>query len=184
MIIIVAGAVLGNSLIRKSRSAAPLPKPGYSAALSLKNNATASLSGAQQSPASETKPAVENISFTPLASLASLDTVARDLDGVFILLVNSETEKTPAMLQEIAAATNTIASHGMHMAAFQLNRKAPDFAAITSQLPAPGVLVIVKGRGMRGVQGSDITETKLLQAWLAATQPSGCCQAGSKRVCK
>ncbi len=184
IIIIVAGAVLGSSLLRKSRSVAATPQSGYSAVVSKKDDTAASFPVTQKSPVGETKPTMENISFAPLASLASLDTVARDLDGVFILLVNSETEKIPAMLQEIAAATNTIASHGMHMAAFQLNRKAPDFAAITSQLPAPGVLVIVKGRGMRGVQGSDITETKLLQAWLAATQPSGCCPAGSKRVCK
>ena len=184
IIIIVAGAVLGNSLLRKSRSAVPLPKPGYSAALPLKNDPAAPLSAAQQSPAAETRPAGKNISFTPLASLSSLDTAARDVDGVFILLVNNETDKTPVMLKEITGAAKTLVSRGTRMSTFELVRTAQDFAMITSQMPAPGVLVIVKGRGMRGVQGNDITETKLLQAWIAALQPTSCCPAGSKRVCK
>jgi hypothetical protein len=180
MIIIVAGAVLGHSLIKISRSVATPTKPGYSAVLSLK----ASMPGAQQRQASETKPAMQNISFAPLASLASLDTAARDMGGVVILLVNNDTEKTPAMLQEIAAAIKTIASRGTRMGTFQLSGATPDFAAMTAQMPAPGVLVAVKGRGMRGVQGSDINETKLLQAWLAAMQPRSCCPAGGNHVCK
>jgi len=184
IIIVAAGAALGSSLIRKSRSAAATPKPGYSAALSVKNDTTALLSGTQKSPASEIKPAAGSSTFSPLAALASLDTVAREVDGVFILLVNSEADKTPAILKEITAAKNTLASRGTRTGVFQLEKAAPDFAMITSQMPAPGVLVIVKGKGMRGVAGSDIVETKLLQAWIAAQQPSGCCPAGGKRVCK
>jgi|WetSurMetagenome_2_1015567.scaffolds.fasta_scaffold215227_2 hypothetical protein len=184
VIIIAAGAVLGNSLIRKSRSAAATPDSGFSAALSMKNSAAAPLSGSQQGQSSETKAAGENVSLTPLASLASLDTVAREVDGVFILLVNSETDKTPAMLKEIFSARSSIVSRGMHVSVFHLLKEAPDYAMITSQMPAPGVLVMAKGRGMRGVSGKDITETKLLQAWIAALQPGGCCPAGGKRVCK
>jgi hypothetical protein len=180
IIIIVAGVVLGNSLIRKSRSAVPAPKPGYSSALSIKTSS----SGTQQSPATETKPAMENISLAPLASLASLDTVAREVDGVFILLVNSDAEKTQVIQQEISAAANAITSRGTRTGIFRLAKTAPDFTALTTQMPAPCVLVIVKGRGMRGVPGNEITQTKLLQAWFAAMQPSACCPAGSKRVCK
>jgi hypothetical protein len=123
-------------------------------------------------------------SITSLVSFASLDSVAREVDGVFILLLNNEAEKTPVVLQEVAAAGSAIASRGMHTRTFQLDTKAPDYAMITAQMPAPGVLVIVKGRGMRGVQGKDIVQAKLLQAWLAATQPTACCPAGGKRVCK
>jgi hypothetical protein len=70
------------------------------------------------------------------------------------------------------------------MGAFQLNREAPDYTTITGQMTPPGVLVVVKGKGMRGVQGSDITETKLLQAYMAAMQPTSCCPAGGSHVCK
>jgi hypothetical protein len=184
IIIVAAGAALSSSLIRKSRSAVPATKSGYSDVLPLDNNAAALLSGARQGTVSETKPAGENISFTPLSSLASLDTVAQNVDGVFILLVNSDADRTPAMQKEIAAATNTLASRGTRAGVYQLAQTTPDFVPITTQMPAPGVLVIVKGRGMRGVQGSDITETKLLQAWIAAMQPTSCCPAGGKRVCK
>ena len=54
----------------------------------------------------------------------------------------------------------------------------------SAQLKPPGVVVILKGRGMRGVQGADITETKLLQAYMAAMQPTSCCPAGGSHVCK
>jgi hypothetical protein len=182
VIIAVAGAVLSSSLIKKTRTkttakasteyavtASQLPA---SSAMTKKDTSVSSVADTQ------------TVSFKHLASLSDLNTVAQDVEGVFILLIKNDAEKTPGMLKEISAAKKAIASHGMHMGAFQLNKEAPDYTTITSQMPAPGVLVVVKGKGMRGVQGSDITETKLLQAYMAAMQPTSCCPAGSKRVCK
>jgi hypothetical protein len=44
-------------------------------------------------------------------------------------------------------------------------------------LPLPGMLVMSKGRGMGAVSG-EITETKLLQAYVASSRTGGCCPAG------
>jgi hypothetical protein len=178
IILVVAGVVLGNSIIRKSRAAASTPQSGYSAVLSPKAiSSVPGSSGKNDSPG-------QNELLSKLSSITSLDTVARDMDGVFILLVNSETEKTPAMLQEINASAKAIASRGVHMGTFELVKEAQDFAMIAAQLPPPAVLVIMKGKAMRGVPGADINQNKLLQACIAASQPTSCCPAGGSRVCK
>lgn len=185
IIVITAGLVLGNSLLRKSPSTvSALQQTEYSGALSKVPAAAVHSQDTAQDSATTAKPPAKAVSIAPLASFESLNTVAQDVDGVFILLVNSEAQKTPAMQQEIAAAMKTIAARGVRMSAFQLAATAPEFAEMTSQMPVPGVLAVFKGRGMRGVQGQNITETKLLQACLAAMQPTSCCPAGGKRVCK
>jgi hypothetical protein len=88
------------------------------------------------------------------------------------------------MINEIASSKSMIASRGPRISTFQLDKESPDFANIKAQLPPPCVLVLAKGRGMRGVKGNDIVQSKLLQAWVGAMQPSSCCPSGSGRSCK
>jgi len=181
VIIAVAGTVLANSLINKSRKNAPTdPSTGYTVALS---QPPTSPSLQKESSSSNTTES-QNISFKPLASLSALNTEAMDVDGVFILLVKSDAEKTSAIFKEIAAAKNIITAHGTHMGTFQLSSDAQDFATLSAQLQPPGVVVMIKGRGMKGVQGADINQTKLLQAFMGAMQPTSCCPTGGNRVCK
>jgi hypothetical protein len=179
VIIICAGAVLANSIIRKSRQPSPSPTSGYASALSYKADIAA-----KPDPAGRTEDSAHAMSIATLTSLSSLDEVAGQFDGVFILLVKTDAEKTSAISREIESATTTIKSQGMHMGAFQLAAGTPDFETLNSQLPTPGVLVVVKGRGMRGVSGKNVTRTNLLQACIAAMQPSSCCAAGSNHTCK
>jgi hypothetical protein len=178
VIIAVAGAVLAGSLIKKARTSGAV-KSANEFAVSA-SQLPASSGAARVSGAADT----QTVSFKPISSLTDLNTVAQEVEAVFILLIKNEAEKTAGMLKEINAAKKAIASRGMRMGAFQLSREAPDYAAITGQMPAPCVLVVVKGKGMRGVPGGEITETKLLQAYLAAMQPTSCCPAGGSRVCK
>jgi hypothetical protein len=179
IIIICAGAVLANSIIRKSRQPSPPPVAGYASALSYKTDLAA-----KPDSAGRTENSAHAMSFAMLTSLSSLDAAASQYDGVFILMAKSDAEKSPDIFHEIESAATTIKSNGMRMGAFQLAAGTPDFEALSPQLPSPGVLVIVKGRGMRGVSGKDITRTNLLQACIAAMQPSSCCAAGSNRTCK
>jgi hypothetical protein len=124
------------------------------------------------------------IVFKPLATLSDLNTVAMNVDGVFILLLKSDSEQTTSMVKEIADATKTIEAHSVRMGLFQLASTSPDFSAMSAQLKTPSVIVVIKGKGMRGVQGSEIVQTKLLQAYMAAMQPTSCCPSGGNRVCK
>jgi hypothetical protein len=179
VIIICAGAVLASSIVRKSRQAKMPAASNYASALSLKS--VAPVKTDLTSGAGDTGKA---ISFAMLPSFASLDTLAANFDGVFILMVKSEAEKTKAIIQEIDNAAATITAKGMRMGAFQLAAGSPEFESLGTQVPSPGVIVVVKGHGMRAVAGNNITRTNLLQACIAAMQPTACCPAGGNRVCK
>jgi hypothetical protein len=178
-IVICAGAVLAGSIVRKSHQARVATTSGYESALSLKSVAptkTDSSSGA--------KDTGKTVSFAMLPSLASLNSMAADFDGVFILMIKNDAEKTKEIAQEIGNATTAITARGMRMGAFQLAAGTPEFESLIAQVPPPGVIVIVKGRGMRAVAGKNITRTNLLQACVAAMMPSGCGASCGNRVCK
>jgi hypothetical protein len=179
LIVVCAGAAIAAALVRKSQQTPVPPSSSYSSALSI-------TSAAQVKTDSSSQPAVLNktVSFEKLSSLGSLDSMASNYDGVFILLVKNETQKTPAIAQEIGIAAAAITGRGLHMGVFQLAAGTPDFESLASKIPSPGVVVVVKGRGMRAVAGADITRTNLLQACVAATQPSGCCAAGGNHACR
>ena len=181
IIMIAAAGAFGASLLKKSHSADTTRPPTYAAAIAA--NAALPASG-PTSPSANRSATAKTFSIAPLASLASLDTLARETDGVFIVLVNSDAEMTRPLRQEIAAAAATIDSRGMRMAAYQLSAASTDFAALKTQMQLPGVLVAAKGKGMRSVPAGDLTQTKLLQAWLGAMQPSGCCAGGGNKQCK
>jgi hypothetical protein len=179
MIVICAGAVLTSSIVRKSRQSKTPAASGYASALSLKSAAPVETD--LSSGVGDTGKA---ISFAMLPSFASLDTLAANFDGVFILMVKSEAEKTKAITQEIGNATTLITAKGMRMGVFQLAAGTPEFESLSAQVPPPGVIVVVKGHGMRAVAGTNITRTNLLQACIAAMQPSGCGASCGSRVCK
>jgi hypothetical protein len=120
----------------------------------------------------------------PLDSLASLNKVAADTDAVFILLTADDREGNQAATEQIEAAAKMIRNNGTRISAFRLNQGAPDYANLTKQLSLPSVLALVKGGGVRGVPAGQITETNLIQAFVAATRPaSGCCPTGSGTSC-
>ncbi len=109
----------------------------------------------------------------PLDSLASLNNVAAEKDGVFVFLRTEDEESSKAAIKAIEAAADKIMSRGTTMAAFILDKNASDYAQIGKQVPAPCVLTMVKGGGMTAV-GDGITEEKLVQAFVTASSPSGC----------
>jgi hypothetical protein len=56
---------------------------------------------------------------------------------------------------------------------FALKSDSTDYVPITAQMKGPGVLAMVKGGGMSAATG-EITETKLVQAYVAASSAGGC----------
>ena len=181
LIVVAAGVVLARSLISKSNSAAdqrqqlfatipPDGKPDTPAAANITET-----QGSDQ-PAS-------SLWGEPLDSLASLNKVAADTDAVFILFAADDQESSQAATKQIEAAAKTIRGSGTRVSAFRLKQGTADYANLTKQLSVPCVLAMVKGRGLSGVSG-EITETKLVQAFVAASRPaSGCCPPGSGASC-
>ncbi len=176
LIVVAAGMVLARSFIGKSDSAAdrsqqlfptilPADTPDSSAA------ATTDTQGSNQS--------VSGLWGQPLDSLASLNKAAANTDAVFILLAADDQESSQAAITQIEAAAKTIQGGGKRISAFRLKPGTADYANLTKQLSVPCVLAMVRGGGMSGVLADQITETKLVQAFVAASRPgSSCCPAG------
>ena len=182
LIVVAAGIVLARSLISKSNSAAdqrqqlfatipPDGTPDTSAAVNITET-----QGPNQ-PAS-------SLWGEPLDSLASLNKVAADTEAVFILFAADDQEGSQAAIKQIEAAAKTIRGGGKRISAFRLKQGTADYANLTKQLSVPCVLALVKGGGVSGVPAGQITETNLVQAFVAASRPSsGCCPPGSGATC-
>ncbi len=109
-----------------------------------------------------------------LDSLATLNKVAINQDAVFVFvpakgidLVSKET------IDAIASAEQKLKSSGVSLGLYTLQSSSPEYANLAAQLPLPSMLVMSKGRGAGAVSG-EITETKLLQAYVASSRAGGC----------
>lgn len=196
IIVVAAGAVLARSIMNKSNSTTDQTQELFTTIQPEVRSDTPSSPNVETSDESKagtdslatvkstTKAPVSGVPEPtlwgkPLISLASLNKVAMDTDAVFILLAAGDQQKMQSVTSEIEAAARKIQSNGTRILAFTLQKDAPNYAQLAKQFSTPCVLAMVKGRGMSGVTGQ-ITETKLIQAFVAASRPtSGCCPSGA-----
>lgn len=131
----------------------------------------------EQATATEEKPGEAAIWGKPLDALASLNEVAAEKDAVFVFLPAKGGKRTRMITNEVEAAARKAQSRGTSIGAYTLDKDGQDYTQVTSQVPAPCVLVMVKGAGISAVDG-EITEAKLLEALVAASRPSSCAPSG------
>jgi len=113
-----------------------------------------------------------------LDSLASLNKVAANQDAVFVFIPARGNDLVgKAITDAIASAEQKIESTGVRIGLYTLQSGSQEYANIAAQLTLPGMLIMSKGRGMGTVSG-EITETKLLQAYVASTRAGSCCPSG------
>ena len=79
-------------------------------------------------------------------------------------------------------AARTIEAQGKKIGLFTLKPSSPDYDQIAGQISMPGVLAMVKGRGMSAISG-DITESKLVQGFVAASSAGGCGPSAGAGCC-
>lgn len=161
---LVAAIVLARGFMRKHETDGARGRGGFTTALP-------SAKAETSSPPND--PSKSSLWGKPLASLASLNQVATGKDAVFIFVPAKGQEQAPAIRKEIEAAASKAQSRGTTLSAYTLDETAPDYASVTRQTPAPCVLTMVKGLGMKAITG-EITEAKLLEALVTASRPSGC----------
>jgi hypothetical protein len=107
-------------------------------------------------------------------SLATLNKVAINQDAVFVFIpIKGNDTVNKGITDAIASAEQKLKSNGVRIGLYTLQSSSPEYANIAAQLPPPGMLVMSKGKGMGGVSG-EITETKLLQAYVASSRAGGC----------
>ncbi len=199
IIVVAAGVVLARSLINQSNSNGGQSQQGFASIQTNSDSDTASLPSATPQvetpaqPKSDTEPAalvsseqkadvsdkaVATLWGPELDSLASLNKVAAETDAVFILLAAEDKLKMESVTTEVEAAAKKIQDGGSRICAFTLKKDAPNYAQLAKQFSIPCVLAMVKGRGLRAVSG-DITEKKLIQAFVMASRPPSGCGPGA-----
>lgn len=109
-----------------------------------------------------------------LDSLGSLNNLAMNKDTVFIFIpAKGEEAATKTTSEAIQSAKRTLESKGLRIGIYTLRSSSPEYPGIAKQLSLPGMLVLSKGRGMGTVSG-EMTETRLLQAFVASQSVGGC----------
>ena len=163
IVLLAAAGLVARAVVKNGGASANTTTPGYAAVTTMAE--TPSLANAAT--------AIKEI-----AALSELNTVATNTDAVFVFLpgTNAASEKAPTA--QIQAAARTIESQGRKIGLFTLKADSPEYKQLATQTPVPAVLAMVKGRGMSAVCG-EITETKLVQAFVGASSAGGCCGGGS-----
>lgn len=118
------------------------------------------------------------VAIKEIAALSDLNSVAADMAGVFVYLpaTNQVTGRIPA--DQISAAVKIVETQARgKIGVFTLKSGSPEYNQVAAQMAVPGVIAMVKGRGMAPVSG-EITETKLVQAFVAASSSGGCGAGG------
>lgn len=165
IIILAAGVLVARALIKNNGASAEKAAPVF-ASLPAAGQAPAPMAGsASAAPATA---AVKDI-----GALSDLNALAADTGGVFVYLPGKNEPPIKAPLAQMRSAAKTIGAQGQKIGIFTLKTDSPDYAQVAAQMPVPGVLAMVKGRGMVPVSG-DITEAKLIQGFVAASSASGC----------
>lgn len=165
--------VLMNSASRARTATATTP---FATAAVANAQAPASATGTPTSPTA-TKQAAAAIWGPTLNSFESLNQVATDKDAVFVFVPAKDEKQTATIRTQIESAAEKAQAKGQSVAAFMLSKEAKEYPLIAKKSPPPCVLAMAKGAGAVPVSG-EITETKLLEALVAASRPSSCGPGG------
>lgn len=171
VILVVAGVLVARAMVKNNGTQVAPASTGFAA-----------LPASAQTP--EPAPAVapsNTDTLTEIAGLAELNVVASNMVGVFVFLPGKTEATAKAPMAQIQGAVRTIEPQlrgGGKISVFTLKTDSVDYTQIAKQMPVPGVLAMVKGAGMSAASG-DITETKLVQTFVAAANAGGGCGPSS-----
>jgi hypothetical protein len=113
-----------------------------------------------------------------LAAIADLNTVADKTDTVFLIVPGKD--NAPAAKETgaaLASVERTLNAKGLSTGVFTLKTASPDYPDVAAKMIPPGIAVLTKGRGIGFVSGG-ISETNLMQAYVASTRGGGCGPGG------
>jgi MYXO-CTERM domain-containing protein len=168
IVLAAAGVLVARDIVKSD--AAPSQTSGQAFALPI-----AATNSSAAAPTTEK-------SVEPIGTLSELNTVATNLDAVFVFLPGKEGTSANSPSTPMKNAARTIEAQGKKIGLFTLKAGSPDYDQIAGQISLPAVLAMVKGRGMNAISG-DITETKLVQGFLAASSAGGCGPSAGAGCC-
>jgi len=109
-----------------------------------------------------------------IQSLGDLNQKAMDKDGVFVFLAGLDATKNREIASVVEKGAKTLQGRNIKMGTFTLESGSSEFTNLSMQVSPPCVLAMVKGRGALAVS-DDITEAKLMQAFVTAANAGGGC---------
>lgn len=169
VVLLIAGVLVVRAMVKDNGVQAAPASTGF-----------ATLPAPEQPPASNAgaKPPVAD-AVTEIAALSELNAVAEGTFGVFVFLPGKDESAAKAPVAQMRSAARTIEPQlgGGKIGIFTLKAGSPDHEQIALQIDVPGVLALVRGAGMSAASG-DITETKLVQSFVAASGAGGCGSGG------
>jgi len=123
-----------------------------------------------------------------LESMNSLNEKAADKDAVFICVPAPGGDGTikKETVEAIDAVMRDLKSNKINAAMYTLKPGSADYAKLTAKPTPPEVMVISKGGSLVMVAG-ELTETNLMQAYVASTSSGGCgtgSSCGDSSKCK
>ncbi|MFH1968907.1 MAG: hypothetical protein ABIJ53_01165 [Verrucomicrobiota bacterium] len=195
IIILAAGALVARAMLKNNGASAEKATPSFASLPTVEQTPVplASVGPATSAPrqakgpsgrlpgdaATDEPPATPTaVAVKELGALSELNAVAADTGGVFVFLSAKNEPLIKAPLAQMRSAAKTIEAQGQKIGVFILKPGSRDYEQIATQMTVPCVLAMVKGRGMIPVSG-DITETKLIQGFVAASSGGGCGPASS-----
>ncbi|MBU0716001.1 MAG: hypothetical protein KJ964_11645 [Verrucomicrobia bacterium] len=171
IIILAAGVLVARAMLKNNSASTEKAVSGFAALPT---------AGQAPTPVANAVPVTDNATTVPVAvavkeigALSELNAVAADTGGVFVFLAGKNDPLIKAPLAQMRNAAKTIEAQGQKIGLFTLKTDSPDYTQVAAQTSVPCVLAMVKGRGMIPVSG-DITETKLIQGFVAASSGGGC----------
>jgi MYXO-CTERM domain-containing protein len=176
IVLVAAGVMVVRAAIKSDGSSTQTSAPTFAALATLTG-------GSGSATNSGTAAATGEKSLEPIGSLLELNTLATKPDAIFVYLPGKEeTSATPPLKALQGAARAVEANAGQKCGLFTLKAGSSDYDQIAGKITFPGVLAAVKGRGMVAVSG-DITETKLVQGYVAASSAAGCGSSAGAGCC-
>jgi hypothetical protein len=135
-------------------------------------------------PKSQNKP--EEISFDRvLDSLQSLDVLAADKDVVFLILAGDVQAHSFAIPKQVRAVANNLANSGQRIALFTVKSGVPDYERLVRHFSVNTFpCVVILGRqGSASAVAQDISEARLYNAFVLASQSASCCPGQANTSC-
>jgi len=175
IVLAAAGVMVVRGMVKSDKGSTQASTAGFA-------NPAATQSAAGGADTKSDAAADETSVGTTLGAFAELNTAAAKSDAVFVFLPAREGTSAKLPSAPMKAAARTIEAKGMKCGLFTLKAGCADYEQIAKQMPVPGVLALVKGRGMSAVSG-EVTEAKLLQGYVAAGSAGGCGPSAGAGCC-
>lgn len=177
IVLAIAGVMVVRGMVRSNKDSTQASPAGFADPAATETTAGGSVTNSDAAAA-----ASETSVGTTIGAFAELNTAAAKTDAVFVFLPAREGTSAKIPSAPMKAAARTIEAKGIKCGLFTLKTGTRDYDQIAKQTPVPGVLALVKGRGMSVVSG-EVTEAKLLQGYVAASSAGGCGPSAGAGCC-